>query len=86
MTDLLVLPTPAKSLQNGTGFGGKTLTNWACSKRKIEPPCQKEKEQSRRSKSPNREVGESQGERGPNLGEKERERSGSMGRKGWTPQ
>ena len=36
-----------------------------------DPPCQKEKEQSRLFKASNREVGESQGERVPHLGEKE---------------
>ena len=30
MADLLVLPIPAKSVQNGAGFSGKTGTNWAC--------------------------------------------------------
>ena len=34
MADLLVLPRPAKSVQNGAGFSGKTGTNWACRKRK----------------------------------------------------
>ena len=34
MADLLVLPRPAKGLQNGAGFSGKTSTNWACRKRK----------------------------------------------------
>ena len=34
MADLLVLPRPAKSVQNGPGFSGKTLTNWACRNRK----------------------------------------------------
>ena len=35
MADLLVLPRPAKSVQNGAGFSGKTGTNWAYRKRKI---------------------------------------------------
>ena len=35
-------------------------------------PCQKEKEQSRLSRVPHHEVGESQGEREPHLGERER--------------
>ena len=34
MADLLVLPKPAKSMQNGTGFSGKTGTYWACRKGK----------------------------------------------------
>ena len=31
---LLVLPRPAKSVQNGAGFSGKTGTYWACRKGK----------------------------------------------------
>ena len=34
MAGLLVLPRPAKSVQNGAGFSGKTSTNWACRKGK----------------------------------------------------
>ena len=34
-------------------------------------PCQKEKKQSRLSKTPNRDVGESQDEREPHIGERE---------------
>ena len=34
MADLLVLPRPAKSVQNGAGFSGKTRTYWACRKGK----------------------------------------------------
>ena len=34
MADLLVLPTPAKSVQNGAGFSGKTGAYWACRKGK----------------------------------------------------
>ena len=34
MADLLLLPRPAKSVQNGAGFSGKTGTYWACRKRK----------------------------------------------------
>ena len=49
-------------------------------------PYQKEKEQSRRSRSPDHEVRESQGEREPYLGEIEGDQSGRMERKGWTPQ
>ena len=30
MADLLVLPRPAKSMQNGAGFSGKTGAYWAC--------------------------------------------------------
>ena len=34
MAELLVLPRPAKNLQNGTGFSGKTRTYWPCRKGK----------------------------------------------------
>ena len=34
MADLLVLPRPAKSVQNGAGFSRKTGTYWACRKGK----------------------------------------------------
>ena len=44
--------------------------------------CQKEKEQSRLSKAPDRNVGESQGEREQHL----RREIGSMEKKGWTIQ
>ena len=48
-------------------------------------PCQKEKEQSRLSKVPDHEGGESQGEREPHLSKKEGDQSESMERKGWIP-
>ena len=48
-------------------------------------PCQKEKEQSRQSRVPDHEGGESQGGREPHLGESEGYQSESMERKGWTP-
>ena len=48
-------------------------------------PCQKEKEQSRLSKVPGYEGGESQGGREPHLGESEGDQSESMEWKGWTP-
>ena len=48
-------------------------------------PCQKEKEQSRLSRVPDHEGGESQGGREPHLGESEGDQSESMKRKGWTP-
>ena len=32
MADFMVLPRPAKSVQNGAGFSRKTGTNWACRK------------------------------------------------------
>ena len=34
MADLLVLPRPAKSVQNGADFSGKTRAYWACRKGK----------------------------------------------------
>ena len=34
MADMLVLRRPAKSVQNGAGFSGKTGTYWACRKGK----------------------------------------------------
>ena len=49
-------------------------------------PCQKEKEQSRQSRVPDREERESQGEREQHLGEREGDQSESIKRKGWTPQ
>ena len=48
--------------------------------------CQKEKEQSRLSIVPDHEGGETQSGREPHLGEKKRDQSESMERKGWTPQ
>ena len=34
MADFMALPRPAKSVQNGAGFSGKTLAYWACRKGK----------------------------------------------------
>ena len=48
-------------------------------------PCQNEKEQSRLSKAPDHERGESQDEREPHLGEKEGDQSEGMEWEGWTP-
>ena len=68
------------------------------SKRKEWPQCQnavgrcaraafgKKKEQNRLSRLPDREGGESQGEREPHLDEIEGDQSGNMERKWWTPQ
>ena len=93
MENLLVLPGPAKSLQNGEGFSGKNLNILGLPKRKGWSLCHKlngwkerqsrlcQKEQSYLSRSPDREVGESQGKREPLLGEKKGDRSGSMERK-----
>ena len=92
MADLLVLPRPAKSVQSGAGFSGKTGTYWACRKRKSglsatesswqerrSRPCQKEKEQSRQSREPDHEGGESQDGREPHLGEREENQSREHG-------
>ena len=56
VADVLVLPRPAKSMQNGVGFSGKTGAYWACQKGRVasvpqreqlarmpEPPLPKEK-------------------------------------------
>ena len=48
-------------------------------------PCQKEKEQSRLSKAPDHEGGESQDGREQHLGESEGDQSKNMEWKGWTP-
>ena len=48
--------------------------------------CQKEKGQSRQSRSPDHEGRKSQGEREPHLGEREGDQIESIKRKGWTPQ
>ena len=34
MADFMMLPRPAKSVQNGAGFSGKSGTYWACRKKK----------------------------------------------------
>ena len=98
MADLLVLPRPAKSMQNGAGFSEKLEHTGPAEKERVvsvpqreqlartpEPPYQKEKEQSRLSKVPDHEGGESQGGREPHLGEKEGDQSESTELKGWTP-
>ena len=96
MADFMVFMRPAKSVQNGAGFSGKTGTNWACRKGIERPqchtesswqerrsrPCQKEK--SRLSRVPGHEEGESQDGRELHLGEREGDQSESMERKGWT--
>ena len=69
MADLLVLPRPAKRLQNGASFIGKNLSILSRSKRKERPQChkvsswqvdqsrlcQKKKELSHLPRSPDRE-------------------------------
>ena len=97
MADLLVLPRPAKSVQNGAG-AGRDWNKLGLPKRKEWPQChresswqerrsrlcQKEKEQSRRFRVPDHEGGGSQGGREPHLGESEGDQSESMEWKGWT--
>ena len=86
MADFMVLPRPAKSVQNGAGFSGKNLSILGLPKRKEWPQChresswqvrcsrlcQKEKEQGRLSKATDHEGGEGQDGREPHLGERER--------------
>ena len=93
MADLLVLPRTAKSLQNGVDFSKNILgqpkrkkrpqchkeSSWQVRRSRI---CQKEKEQSHLSRSPDPKVGESQSEQEPHLGEREGIRAGAWGRKG----
>ena len=95
MADLLVLPRPAERAE-WRRLQRKNLNILGLPKRKEWPqchtesswqerrsrPCQKEKEQSRLSRVPDYEGGESQDGREPHLGERE---SGSMERKKWTP-
>ena len=50
-----------------------------------EPPLPNGKKQSRQSRAPDVEGGESQGEREQHLGEKEGDQSESIERRGWTP-
>ena len=56
-------------------------SSWQVQKSRL---CQKNKEQSRQFRVPDREVGESQDEREPNLDEREGDQSESMESKGWT--
>ena len=84
MADLLVLPRPAKSLQNGAGFSLETCKHWACQYQRFastplsellartpEPYFLKEKGVSGLSKSRGREFGESWDGQEQYLGEKE---------------
>ena len=97
--DLLVLPRPAKSVQNGAGFSGKTLAYWACRKGKSGLSATERavgkyagaalaKRKRNRAVCPKHQImrgGESQGGRDPHLGEKEGDQSKSMEWKEWTP-
>ena len=74
MADLLVLPRPAKSMQNNASFSEKILgllkrkkwpqchreSSWQVRRSRL---CQKQKERSRLSRVPDRKVGESRDER-----------------------
>ena len=97
MADFMVLPRPAKSVQNGAGFSGKTGPHWACRKGKsglsaTEGAVGKNaraalaKRKRKRAVCPEYQImsGESQGGQKPHLGESEGDQSESMERKGWT--
>ena len=95
MVGLLVLPRPAQSLQNGAGSSGK-LEYTGPAEKERGPQCHRvsswqglqsrlcQKEQSHLFRSSDREVRESQGEREPQVAEREGDRSARMGRKRWT--
>ena len=78
----LVLPRPAESLQSGAGFSGKKVgllksKEWLqCHKvssqqKRQSRLCYKDKEQNHQYRLPDHEMGDSHGERGPHLGDKE---------------
>ena len=86
MTDLLVLPRPAKSVQNEQASAEKLEQTGPAEKKRVASvpqrkqltrtpgrPCQKEKEQSRLSRVPDHEGGESQGGPEPHLGKREKD-------------
>ena len=91
MADLLVLPRPPNSVQNGAGFSGKTGANWACRKGKsglssTERAVGKNAGAALAERKRNRAVcPEYQIMRGERvkMGEKEGDQSESMERKGW---
>ena len=96
MADLLVLLRSAKSVQNGTGFSRETGRYWACRKGKSglsatervvgknagAALAKKEKEQSRLSRVPDHEGGESQGGESRTLVRKRGIRAGAWRGKG----
>ena len=78
-----MLLRPAKSLQNGAGFSEKLEHTGPAEKERVasvpqreqlasmlEPPCQKEKEQSCQFKAPDHMVGKSPSEQELHLGER----------------
>ena len=95
---LLVLPRPegacrmAQASAEKLEHTGPAKKEWPqCHKVSIKQECQTrfcqmQKKQSHQSRSPYREMGERQGEQEPHLGEKEKGKSGSMGRKVSAPQ
>ena len=89
MADFLVLPRPAESLQNGADFTKNLnilrllkkrwpqchkVSSWQVRKTRL---CQKKTEQSHLTRSPNCEVGESQSDQEPHLGERGEIRQGA---------
>ena len=96
MADLLVLPNQQRAcrmvqasaeklehtglLKRNEWLQCHKVSNWQVRENRL---CQKDKEQSYQSKSLDCEVRESQGERDPHLGQKEKGQSGSMERKEW---
>ena len=99
MAGLLVLLRPAEILQNGADVSRKNFIRMDLRKRRESPQCHKvaswpgcqrclchkEQEHSHQSRSPDRKVGESQGEHKRTLVRNKEGQSGSMMRKGWTP-
>ena len=95
MADLLVLPRPAKSSQNGAALSEKLEHTGSTEKENVtsvpqRESCrqvrqsrvrQKKKEQNRPSRAPDRKGGGNQGELESHLGEREGDQSGSMERK-----
>ena len=93
MTDLLVLPRPAKSVQNGAGFSRKTGTYWACRKgksglnateRAVGKNAGAALAKSKRNRAVCPEYQIMRGER-VKMGESEGDQSRSMEWKEWTP-
>ena len=99
MVDLLMLPIPSKSMQNGAGFSNETREYWACRKRKSGLSATERavgkyagaalaKKKRNRAVSPEYQV--MKGER-VKVGEsctlmREKDQSESIKRKGWTLQ
>ena len=99
MANLLVLPRPAKSMQDGAGFSKKlehsrhaekvtvaSVPQRAVGKYARAVLAKSKKEQSRLSKAPDREMGEVKVSESRILGRKKGKSEWSMTRKEWTPQ